>query len=272
MTRFTVHLRFALVVALGLSLAACDMSEQNISWDSGNSLSLVGPLRAGSTASADDDSATPGIQLYLPVHPGDLSNNTVHFYIRGFNSDRAYSWTVNGASSPNLQEGEFTATAITAPGTYTVQATNDRQISGERVVTALFPALPVQIPRFSAWSTFRSALSGTELITTLGTASPFTVLAPVNAAFEGVTLPEDEEAVEEILSHHVIAGTLRLADITDGLTRTTLSGETVVFQRSGDQVTVGIAGGSQATLVGASDIQAANGVVHSINAILLPGD
>lgn len=261
------RLRYALVLAAGLSLVACDMSEQNLSWEPGSELAIVGPLRAGATSASDDDSGTAGTQLYLPVHPTDLANNTVHFFIRGFNSDRSYTWTVNGASSPSLQQGEFTSAAITAPGTYTVQATNDRGISGERSVTALYPVLSIQIPRFAAWSSLRAALLGTDANTALAGAGPFTVLAPVDAAFEGVELPEDDE-LETLLGHHVIAGTLRLADITDGMTRTTLSGSTVTFSRTGDQITVQRQGGGTATLVAPRDIQASNGVVHGISGIL----
>jgi uncharacterized surface protein with fasciclin (FAS1) repeats len=264
--------RYALVLTAGFVLVACDMSEQNVSWEPGNSLSIVGPLRAGSTAASDDDATTPGTQIYLPVHPNDLTNNTVHFFIRGFNSDRTYNWTVNGAPSPSLQQGEFTAVDVATPGNYTVRATNERQISGERVVTALYPTLRLQIPRFAVWETFRSALLGTDVITTLGETGPYTVLAPVQAAFTGVTLPEEEEDVEALLGHHVIPGTLRLADITDGLTRTTLSGETVIFHRSGDQITVQLVGGNQAVLIAPRDIPASNGVIHAVNAVLQPNE
>jgi uncharacterized surface protein with fasciclin (FAS1) repeats len=265
-----LHIRYALLVLVCLTIVGCDMSEQNLSWDPGNSLAIVGPLRANSTAAADDDAATAGTQVYLPVHPNNLTNNTVHFFIRGFNSDRTYTWTVNGSSAPSLQNGEFTAIDLTSAGTYTVQATNDQQISGSRAVQALFPNLRIQIPRFALWSQLASALSGTSSNTALGGAGPYTVLAPVNAAFVGASLPAGA-ALETLLQHHVISGTIRLADITHGMTRTTLSGQTVTFGRSGDEVTVQIAGGTTATFVAPRDIQAGNGVVHGINAILLPG-
>ena len=107
-----------------------------------------------------------------------------------------------------------------------------------------------------------------------------TVFAPTNDAFEaaltalGITAEEllaDTETLTSILTYHVLGETVTSADLaaagTDEITVTTLNGEdlTVIV---GDGGSVSFAG--QTATVVAADIEASNGVIHVIDAVLVP--
>ncbi len=136
MTAKTLTHSLLFIVPLALLLAACDASEQNLTWDPGTSLAVVGPVTAGGAA-IDDDSSAPGVQLMRPAS----GSRTVYFYVRGFNSDRTYAWTANGASLPSLQGGEFTEFVIqptTATGAYTIQVSNGTYAGSVQVTVIPF--------------------------------------------------------------------------------------------------------------------------------------
>jgi transforming growth factor-beta-induced protein len=107
-----------------------------------------------------------------------------------------------------------------------------------------------------------------------------TVFAPTNEAFEaaltalGITAEEllaDTETLTSILTYHVLGETVTSADLagagTEEITVTTLNGEdlTVVV---GDDGSVSFA--DQTATVVAADVEASNGVIHVIDAVLLP--
>lgn len=111
----------------------------------------------------------------------------------------------------------------------------------------------------------------------LASDGPHTVFAPENAAFETLGnetlagLANDTEVLDALLMHHVVRGNYTVEDLT---TEATLTGnETVLETLTGDTLTVETAGGNltvgNATLV-ASDIMAANGIVHIIDTVLVP--
>ena len=96
---------------------------------------------------------------------------------------------------------------------------------------------------------------------------PFTVFAPVNAAFEAIDVPADETVLASILNYHVVAGAnVRSGDLQDGPV-TTLNGD-VTINTSGPTVTG--AGNMSASNIIAVDVQASNGVIHAIDQVLLP--
>ncbi len=120
-----------------------------------------------------------------------------------------------------------------------------------------------------ALSTLTAALTAAKLTTTLAGPGPFTVFAPVNSAFDAV--PADQVArllqtgniaiLSKLLRYHVVPGTFRAADLTEGQTLTTVEGTTL---------TISLAGGARvnnANIV-TTNIEAANGVVHLIDGVL----
>ena len=119
--------------------------------------------------------------------------------------------------------------------------------------------------------TLEAAVIAADLAETLAGEGPFTLFAPTDAAFaalpEGTleSLLEDPSgALTDILLYHVAAGKALSTDLTDGMTATALNGDTLDFTVSTDAVTV-----SGATVTSA-DVMTTNGVIHVIDAVLMP--
>lgn len=128
----------------------------------------------------------------------------------------------------------------------------------------------------ATFSTLVAALTdltpSTDFVSVLNTANgtspaPFTVFAPTNDAFAAITVPTDETVVASILNHHVIAeANVRSTDLVSG-TVTTLNGD-VTIDAAAPSVTGG--GNMTASNIIVVDVQAANGVIHAIDQVLLP--
>ena len=124
------------------------------------------------------------------------------------------------------------------------------------------------------FSTLVAAVSAAGLVETLSGEGPFTVFAPTNAAFaalpagvlDALLLPENKDALVKILTYHVVPGTVLAADIADGdVVIETVEGQNVLFSTS-NGVTVNGAN------VVTADVLASNGVIHVIDAVLVPAD
>ena len=120
-------------------------------------------------------------------------------------------------------------------------------------------------------TTLEAAVLAAGLAETLSGDGPFTVFAPTDAAFaalpEGTidTLLADPTGdLTQILLNHVIGATVLSTDLSDGQTATTLNGTDITVTISDNGVFINDA---QVTV---ADITAENGVVHVIDAILLP--
>lgn len=122
-------------------------------------------------------------------------------------------------------------------------------------------------------STLVKALQAAELVDALSGEGPFTVFAPTNEAFAalGTTLddllkPENKEKLAGILKYHVVSGKVMSTDLTDGQKAATLQGAEVTIS-----TTDGVKLDGKATVTTA-DVAASNGVVHIIDAVILPPD
>ena len=123
-----------------------------------------------------------------------------------------------------------------------------------------------------SFTTLAKALTAADLVTTLKGAGPFTVLAPTDAAFaklpagtlETLLKPENKEKLRRILTYHVIAGRVRAADIVKLQSAKAVSGDTIAVKVSDGKVHVDGANVTKA------DIEASNGVIHVIDAVILP--
>ncbi len=110
---------------------------------------------------------------------------------------------------------------------------------------------------------------------TLKGAGPFTVFAPTDEAFaklpagtvETLLKPENKDKLKEILLLHVVPGTVYAADVVKLTEAKTAGGKTVSISTEGG-VKVGTATG-KANVV-KTDIKASNGVIHVIDAVILP--
>ena len=116
-----------------------------------------------------------------------------------------------------------------------------------------------------------AALAQANLVATLQGDGPFTVFAPTDAAFAaaGINLDDfstDAEiaALADILLFHVVSGQVNAADVTDGLVAAAVNGDNLTFTVSNGAVTVN---GASVLL---ADVPASNGVIHVIDAVLMP--
>ena len=110
-----------------------------------------------------------------------------------------------------------------------------------------------------------------DIVEVLSNDGPFTVFAPNNEAFEEISETVEglsEEQVREVLTYHVIEGTVFSSDLEASQTVTTLNGQELEITVSDGTVTI-TAEGSTATVVTA-DIEANNGVIHIIESVLIP--
>jgi uncharacterized surface protein with fasciclin (FAS1) repeats len=121
-------------------------------------------------------------------------------------------------------------------------------------------------------TTLVAAVTAADLVATLKGAGPFTVFAPVNAAFdalpkgtvEGLLKPESKAALTGILTYHVVAGAVKAADLKDGQKVKTINGQELTVSIKDGKVKINGANVTAADLVGS------NGVVHVLDAVLLP--
>jgi uncharacterized surface protein with fasciclin (FAS1) repeats len=121
------------------------------------------------------------------------------------------------------------------------------------------------------FNTLVAAVKAAGLVETLKGTGPFTVFAPTDEAFaalpagtvDDLLKPENKAKLAEILTYHVVAGKVMSADLSDGMTPATVNGKLVTIHTEGG-VKV-----NEAT-VSTADIDADNGVIHVIDAVLLP--
>ncbi|MDH3207159.1 MAG: fasciclin domain-containing protein [Gemmatimonadota bacterium] len=122
-------------------------------------------------------------------------------------------------------------------------------------------------------STLEVAVVEAGLVSALQAPGPLTVFAPVNSAFDalGTDLvtalldPDNAELLTQILTYHVVSGVAaRSSGLTDGQMVTTLQGQDVEVGVSPGTVTV------NGATVTAADVEATNGIIHLIDAVLVP--
>ena len=127
------------------------------------------------------------------------------------------------------------------------------------------------------FSTLVTAVEAAGLAETLNGDGPFTVFAPVNNAFaalptgtlDTLLLPENQDQLTAVLTYHVVPQEAMSDDLSDGMTVTTVQGQPLTVGVSDTGVTLTDASGNTVSVVQA-DIEAGNGVVHIIDAVLLP--
>ncbi len=130
------------------------------------------------------------------------------------------------------------------------------------------------------FTTLVAAVQAAGLEATLRGEGPFTVFAPTDEAFaalpEGTvdTLLEDPTGdLADILTYHVVAGAVMASDVVglDGQDVTTVNGATFTVNVADDgAVSITDAAGNDVAVV-ATDIETSNGVIHVIDAVLMPG-
>jgi uncharacterized surface protein with fasciclin (FAS1) repeats len=120
------------------------------------------------------------------------------------------------------------------------------------------------------FTTLVTAVEAAGLVDTLKGEGPYTVFAPTDDAF--AALPEgtveallnDIPALTDILLYHVVPGKVMAADVVNLSSADTVLGEPISIRVEGDAVYV-----NDAQVI-ITDIETSNGVIHVIDAVLLP--
>ncbi|MDH4348005.1 MAG: fasciclin domain-containing protein [Gemmatimonadota bacterium] len=129
-----------------------------------------------------------------------------------------------------------------------------------------------------SFKTLATALGAADLVATLKGTGPFTVFAPTDEAFAKLPagtvegLLKDKAKLTTILTYHVVPGRLTAADLKGKADKggyvslTTVQGTTLRLHLAGSMVHVG----AQNANVTAADVMASNGIIHVIDAVVLP--
>jgi uncharacterized surface protein with fasciclin (FAS1) repeats len=123
-----------------------------------------------------------------------------------------------------------------------------------------------------SFKTLAQALEAADLVGTLKGAGPFTVFAPTDEAFaklpagtlESLLKPENKQKLQRILTYHVVAGKVMASDVVKLQQATAVSGDSITVSTNQGGVRVD---GARVT---ATDVAASNGVIHVIDAVILP--
>jgi uncharacterized surface protein with fasciclin (FAS1) repeats len=123
-----------------------------------------------------------------------------------------------------------------------------------------------------SFKTLAAALTAANLVDTLKGAGPFTVFAPTDDAFAKLpvgtvdALLKDIPKLTAILTYHVVAGKVMAADVMtmDGKAAATVNGAEVKISTAGGVKLNGLIN------VVKTDIECTNGVIHIVDAVILP--
>ena len=133
-------------------------------------------------------------------------------------------------------------------------------------------------------TTLVAAVKAAGLVETLQSKGPFTVFAPTNAAFdklpkgtvETLLKPENLKMLQTILTYHVVAGKMNASDVAKAIkmgkgkaTLKTVSGGTLTAWMQGKDLYITDENGGKAKVT-IADVNQSNGVIHVIDAVVLP--
>jgi len=122
-----------------------------------------------------------------------------------------------------------------------------------------------------SFNTLVAAVEAAGLVDTLKGEGPFTVFAPTDEAFaalpegtvESLLMPENLETLQAVLTYHVVPGKVMSGDLSNNMMATTVQGSDVTIMTEGG---VTVNGANVVT----ADIETSNGVIHVIDAVILP--
>ena len=162
--------------------------------------------------------------------------------------------------------------------------TTESEIQKEEVIEVETPNIVGVAAGNENFSTLVAAVKAAGLVETLSGEGPFTVFAPVNAAFEklpegtldALLKPEGKGTLTSILTYHVVSGNVKAADVVKAIQDnngsfviTTVQGNTLTASLDGDNVILTDAKGGTSTII-LTDVEASNGVIHAIDTVVMP--
>lgn len=178
----------------------------------------------------------------------------------------------------SLMTAAAIAVVMTACGSGESADTTKDTVAAETTPAAdtMAPAAPATVVDIAVGSpdhsTLVAAVTAAGLGETLSGAGPFTVFAPTNAAFsalpagtvDNLLKPENKATLTGVLTYHVVAGALKAADLKDGQKLKTVNGAELTVSIKDGKVMID---GANVT---AADLTAGNGVVHVLDAVVMP--
>lgn len=123
-----------------------------------------------------------------------------------------------------------------------------------------------------SFKTLATALQAAGLVETLKGPGPFTVFAPTDEAFaklpkgtlDDLLKPENKEKLVSILTYHVVPGKVMAADVVKLKKAKTVQGSEISIKVKGEKVMA-----DKANVI-KTDVGASNGVIHVIDAVMMP--
>ena len=174
-------------------------------------------------------------------------------------------WKHNQTTTQKMKENRIIALAALLVATLAMPLTQaaDKPAAKEDIVAVAAGA--------GSFKTLVAAIKAAGLVETLQGKGPFTVFAPTDEAFaklpEGTVAellkPENKAKLVGILTYHVVPGKVMAADVKTMLAKT-VNGQELAIKLTDGKVTVDKAN------VTKTDIAASNGVIHVIDAVVLP--
>jgi uncharacterized surface protein with fasciclin (FAS1) repeats/nucleoid-associated protein YgaU len=239
------------------NLANCDVIEV------GQVINLPTRDAIGAVVAAAPAATTPAAAATTPAAATTAPTSTL----------AAATPTATRAATTTLEDS--TAMTDTEPVTGTTPSTSTATTGAGGADDADTPAATVDIVASlranGGFDTLLDALTAANLTDALEGAGPFTIFAPTDTAFAALPagamdqlLANPTGQLTQILLFHVLSGKVMSEDITNGMEATTQQGKAVNFEVTGDDVKVNGAN------VVAKDIEGTNGVVHAIDAVILP--
>ncbi|MCX6155892.1 MAG: fasciclin domain-containing protein [Candidatus Kapabacteria bacterium] len=120
-------------------------------------------------------------------------------------------------------------------------------------------------------TTLVAAVKAAELVDALSNAGPFTVFAPVNAAFDKLPKgtvdellkPENKEKLKAVLQHHVSVGVFKISILKDGMNLDMVDGTKAKITKKDGSTYI-----DAAKII--ATVDASNGIIHVVDACVLP--
>jgi transforming growth factor-beta-induced protein len=206
---------------------------------------VAGKVMAADVVGLESATTALGADISIKVEMGNVFINDAQVIITDIEASNGVIHVIDAVLLPSEEEAE-------APGTIV-----DIAIADER------------------FSTLVTAVVTAELVETLSSEGPFTVFAPTNDAFaalpegtvESLLQPENRETLTNILLYHVVSGKVMAADVVGLTTAPTVLGQDITITVRDGKVFL-----NDTIEVIITDIEASNGVIHVIDAVLLPAD
>ncbi len=242
-----------------------------------DALKGAGPFTVFAPTDAAFAALPAGTLQALLADPQGLLTQILTYHVAGVKA--LSSGLSNGMYVKTLQGKEIKVT-INESGVFVDNAkvTVADVVAGNGVVHVINAVLTIPtvtvvdvISRSADHNTLEAAVVAAGLAPVLSGAGPFTVFAPTDAAFAALpagTIPallaDPSGALTDILKYHVLAGAVKSTDLSNGMSATTLLGKDIKVTINAQGVFINNA------KVTVADIMTDNGVVHVLDAVILP--